>query len=363
MNRAYRYRIYPTKEQMHLFNRTFGCCRKTWNLMLGNKISSYENTGSFGMQTPAQYKKAYPYLKEVDSLALCNVQLQLQKAVRDCCLNKRHFRFPKFKSKKHCRKFSYTTNHVELSENGIRLPKAGIVKAGIHRPVPEGWKIKSATVTREPDGKYYASVLLEYEQELVEAASGKAIGLDYKVNGLYAGSDGNSAGMPAYYRKSQAKLGKAQHKLSRKKKGSRNYQKQLLRVNRIHAKAKNQRSDFLHKLSRGITNRYSTVCVEDLNLKAMSNKGFHNGKSVMDTGYGMFLWMLSYKLPERGGKLVKVDKWFPSSQLCSRCGSMHPEMKDLRIRMMSCSCGLHLDRDVNAAVNILHEGLRTAAAG
>ena len=367
MNRTCKFRIYPTKQQEQLFRKTFGCCRKVWNLILADKKRFYEATGSFGTQTPARYKNSFPYLKEVDSFALCNIQLQLQKAVRDACRNKKAFRFPKFKSKKHCRKHSYTTNNntgnIRISGSHIRLPKAGDVKAVIHRPIPEHWKLKSATVSMEPDGKFYVSVLFEYEGQTVPATGNTdAIGLDYKLDGLYADSSGNTAGMPRYYRESLTKLARGQRRLSRKQKGSQNYLKQLRKVNKVHAKIRNQRCDFLHKLSNGIANRYGIVCVEDLNLRSMANKSFHNGMSVADAGYGMFLGMLAYKLPERGGKLVAVSRWYPSSQLCSRCGMRHPEMKDLRIRAMHCPCGNHMDRDTNASINILKEGLRIAAA-
>lgn len=369
-NKAIRYRLYPDAKQREMFARTFGCCRKVWNLMLSDKKVSYDKTGSFGSQTPAMYKKEYPYLKEVDSLALANVQLNLQQAMRNRFDKTRKKRngFPQFKSAKRSKK-SYTTNNqngtVAISDKAIRLPKIGWVKAVIHRIPDDTWVLKSATISQDSDGKYYASVLFEYSVMVSEATiSDNVIGLDYKSDGLYIDSNGHNCSMPHFYRDEAKKLTKAQRCLSRMKgsrKGeikSRNYLKQLTKVNRIHRHISNQRKDFLHKESTKIANSVDIVCVEDLNMKAMSNKGFGNGKATLDNGYGMFLNMLEYKLADRGKRLVKVDKWFASSQICSCCGTIHPEMKNLTARTMICSCGAVLNRDYNAAINIKKEGLR-----
>lgn len=376
MNRAYRYRIYPTTEQRALFAKTFGCCRKVYNLMLSDKIEGYETTGKFPAITPAKYKKDHPYLKEVDSLALANKQLDLQAAFRNCFSksHKKNTGFPKFKSAKRSRR-SYTTNNqkgtVAIVDGGfIRLPKAGKVKAVIHRMPGDDWNIKSATVSQESDGKYYVSVLFEFETPVNTYTTDKtnAIGLDYASDGLYVDSNGNVGTNHKYYRESSRKLARAQRRLSRMQ-GSRknevkssNYIKQLRKINRIHKHIANQRLDNLHKISTGIANRYDVVCVESLNMRAMANKGFGNGKATLDNGYGMFLSMLEYKLADRNKYLIKVDKWFPSFQICHCCGSLHPEMKDLRVRTMKCDCGLTMGRDRNAAINILQEGMRTLTA-
>lgn len=372
-NKAIKYRIYPTTEQACLFIKTFGCCRKVYNLMLADKINGYKETGKFPVVMPAKYKKDYPYLKEVDSLALANKQLDLQRAFHNHFSKSRKTKtgFPKFKSSKHSRK-AYTTNNqkekgtIVIINNSIKLPKVGIVKAVIHRQPNAGWIIKSATVSREADGKYYISVLFEYDKVICNSVINKsnAIGLDYASDGLYVDNNGNKGSNHKYYRGSQNKLAKEQRRLSRKignKKGSKksnNYLKQLHKVNKIHRYIANQRLDNLHKLSTEIANQYDVVCVESLNMRAMSNKGFGNGKATLDNGYGMFLSMLEYKLSDRGKYLIKIDKWFPSSQICHNCGNLHPEMKDLKIRVMTCDCGYHIDRDQNAAKNILQEGLR-----
>ena len=370
MNKAIKYRLYPTTEQIIMFAKTFGCCRKVYNLMLSDKIDSYEETGSFIKTTPAQYKTEYPYLKEVDSLALANVQLNLESAFKNhfSKTRKKKNGFPKFKSAKRSRK-SYKTNNqkgsVAIVNNSIKLPKIGLVKAKIHRHPEENWSLKSATISKESDNTYYVSLLFEYECEIKEVPiSDKVIGLDYASNGLYVDHSGNVGTNHKYYRESQKKLAKEQRKLSRKigsKKNeskSNNYLKQLKKVNKIHRHISNQRLDNLHKVSTEIVNQYDIVCVETLDMKSMSNKDFGNGKATFDNGYGMFLNLLEYKLSDRGKYFVKVDKWFPSSQKCHCCGKIHPEMKDLKIRTMECDCGTIISRDQNAAINIKKEGLR-----
>ena len=371
-NKAIKYRVYPTAEQSTMFSKTFGCCRKVYNLMLSDKIEGYRTTGKFPKVTPAQYKDEYPYLREVDSLALANVQLNLQSAFRNCFSKsrKKNNGFPKFKSAKHSRR-SYTTNNQKgtvaiIANKYIRLPKIGKVKAVIHRIPDSNWILKSATVSQEPDGKYYVSVLFEFDkvENAYIADRTNAIGLDYASDGLYVDSNGRRGSNHKYYRESQKKLARAQRQLSRKKgskKGeakSSNYMKQLRKVNRIHKHIANQRLDNLHKISAEIANQYDVVCVESLNMKSMANRSFGNGKATLDNGYGMLLNMLEYKLSDRNKYLVKVDKWFPSSQICSCCGTLHPEMKDLSKRKMICGCGLAISRDQNAAINILNEGLR-----
>ena len=372
MNKAIKYRIYPTREQAVLFAKTFGCCRKVYNLMLADKMESYQATGKFVAVTPAKYKKEYSYLKEVDSLALANAQINLQSAFRSRFTKKRKRKngFPKFKSAKKSRK-SYTTNNQKgtitlMDSRYIKLPKVGKVKAKIHRHPEMDWQLKSATVSQNSDGKYYVSVLFELESQPSAYVADKtnAIGLDYASDGLYVDDNGNKGTNHKYYRESHRKLAKAQRRLSRmqgskkKEEKSANYLKQLKKVNRIHRRIANQRLDNLHKISTEIANQYDVVCVESLNMKSMSNKKFGNGKSTMDNGYGMFLKMLEYKFADRKKYFVKVDKWFPSSQICNGCGKVHSEMKNLNNRIMKCDCGLIIGRDQNAAINIKKEGLR-----
>lgn len=372
-NMAYKYRIYPNEAQITMFAKTFGCCRKVWNLMLADREKAYQQRKESIHPTPAQYKKEYPFLKEVDSLALANVQINQNKAFTEffhSIKKKGKYRgYPKYKSRKKSNK-SYTTNNqdgtIEVGSNYIKLPKVGKVKATIHRQANLLWKLKSATISQNSDGTYYCSILYEYDNiiQSVKPNLDKAIGLDYKSDGLYVDSNGHQPEENKPYRKSQKKLCKLQRRLSRKvgsKKGqtkSNNYLKQQKKVNKLHRHIANQRNDYLHKRSTEIANQHDVVCVEDLNMKAMSNKGFHNGKATMDNGYGMFLTMLEYKLLNRGKYFIKVDKFFPSSQMCYECGQVHSKMKDLSVRHIYCDCGYNNDRDINAALNIKREGLR-----
>ena len=280
MNKAIKYRIYPTTEQSVMFAKTFGCCRKVYNLMLSDKIEGYKATGKFPTVTPAKYKDEYPYLREVDSLALANKQMDLQAAFRNTFSKSRKKKngFPKFKSAKHSRK-AYTTNNQHgtvaiIDDRYIKLPKIGKVKAVIHRIPDSDWNIKSATVSQESDGKYYISVLFEFENIVNPYIADKtnAIGLDYASDGLYVDSNGVKGTNHKYYRESQNKLAKAQRKLSRMQGSNRhetksnNYIKQLRKVNKIHRHIANQRLDNLHKISTEIANRVDVVCVESLNM-------------------------------------------------------------------------------------------------
>ena len=267
INRAVKIRIYPNAEQRVQIEKTIGCSRFIYNCMLADKMEHYKKEKKMLRNTPASYKKEYPWLKEVDSLALANVQLHLESAFH------KFFRepsagFPRFKSKKSSRK-SYTTNVVNgnifLEGKYLKLPKMTAVRMKLHRPISEKWKLKSVTVSREPSGKYFAS----------------------------------------------------------------------------------------------LTESFDAVCVEDLNLKGMAG-GLHLGKGVHDNGYGLFLSMLEYKLEERGKYLIKVDRYFASSKICSVCGNKKEELS-LSDRIYYCECGNRMDRDVNAAVNIMKEGKRIFA--
>ncbi len=267
INRAVKIRIYPNAEQRVQIEKTIGCSRFIYNCMLADKMEHYKKEKKMLRNTPASYKKEYPWLKEVDSLALANVQMHLESAFH------KFFRepsagFPRFKSKKSSRK-SYTTNVVNgnifLEGKYLKLPKMTAVRMKLHRPISEKWKLKSVTVSREPSGKYFAS----------------------------------------------------------------------------------------------LTESFDAVCVEDLNLKGMAG-GLHLGKGVHDNGYGLFLSMLEYKLEERGKYLIKVDRYFASSKICSVCGNKKEELS-LSDRIYYCECGNRMDRDANAAVNIMNEGKRIFA--
>ena len=367
-NKAVVYAIYPNQTQNNQCQNTFGSCRFVYNKMLsiqqerhkkGEKHLSKISANNYCNQ---ELKKEYLFLKEIDKFAITNAVYHLSDSYDR--FFKHLGRFPKYKNK-HKSKKSYTTNftnnNIEIGDNYIKLPKLGKVKARVHRKPNSNWKIKSATITQNRDNSYQVSILFEYEsiQLYAPVTSQTTIGLDYKSNGLYVDSNGNDCDMSQYYRNSANKLAKAQRKLKHKKIGSNNYNKQQKRIAKLHRHISNQRKDFLHKESTAIAKQYSCVCVEDLNMKAMSNKGFGNGKATLDNGYRMFLNMLEYKLKDRGGYLIKVEKFYPSSQLCHYCGYKSPSLKDLKIRKWDCPhCGHQgIDRDYNAAINIKVRGL------
>ena len=369
MNRAYKYRIYPNKEQTDLLHKTFGCVRFVYNHMLAERKMVYEVYGDdkevmhqHKYALPADYKKEYEWLKEVDSLALANAQLNLQTAYRNYFRNPATGH-PKFKSKHHGRK-SYTTNNQKgsiriIDSKTIRLPKLKDVKIKMHRPIPDGLVIKSATVSQTPTGKYFISILVEYEEEIkpITPIARNIIGLDYSSGQLYVDSTGNSSAYPGYYRKMEEKLKKEQRKLSKKKKGGKNREKQRQKVARLHEKVANQRKDFLHKASRQIANACEAVVVEDLNLHAMA-RCLRLGKSTNDNSFGKLRTQLAYKLADQGKKLVLINKWYPSSKRCNKCGYDYKKLT-LGERSWTCEhCGTLHDRDVNAAINIRDEGCR-----
>lgn len=359
--RGFQYRIYPNKKQQELIIKTFGCCRFIYNQMLADKIDYYEETKSVLNNTPAQYKTEFEWLKEVDSMALCNVQMNLQAAFNKF-FNEPNVGFPKFKSKKGARRAYKTstvgTNIRLVDGKYIQLPKLSKVKIRLSRDLPEGYVIKNVTVFQDVDDKYFVSICVQYETKETESQPIKtAIGLDYSSPHLYVDSNNESPDITHWTRELADKLAREQRKLSRCEYGSNNYYKQLRKVNKVHAKIKRCRKDQLNKLSTELANKYDLIVIEDLDMKAMSQT-LRLGKSTMDNGFGMFRDMLGYKLADRGKYLVKVDRFFASTKTCNECGTINKDIT-LGTRQRTCpSCGVVHDRDYNAAKNILDEGLR-----
>ena len=362
-NSAVELRLYPNREQKLLLDKTFGCCRKVWNLALEECINSYKKTGKFEHQNYSAYLTDYPFLKEVEAQPLSQTLQDLNKAFRNHFSKtaKRNTGFPNFKSKK--ARQSYRTCQPStnaLKAKTVTIPKVGNVRFRGKPRIGEDWKLKSITVSKSPTGKYHASLCYEYyvEESKVELDVQNSIGLDYKSDGLFVDNQGNKPDYPKFFRLYESKLAVEQKRLSHMKKGSSNYCKQKLKVAKIHEKIANCRKDFLHKLSFSLANTYDYVFVEDLNMQNMS-QCLRLGKSTLDNGFGMFRTMLNYKLQNRGKVFHSIDKWYASSTTCSCCNTKHKDVvNSLAVREWICpTCGVIHDRDVNAAINIRKQGI------
>ena len=355
IKRAYKYRIYPNNEQKVFFAKCFGCARFFYNKSLSDMNEIYKSTGKFKNITPASYKEDYPFLKEVDSLALSNAQLNRNTAFKGFFSHKTGF--PKFKSKRNDQ--SYTTNNqgsVKFSNNDryITVPKCSRIRIKKHRDFYGD--IKSITVSMTTDNKYYISLLVEEENKPLKE-SNKIIGLDLGIKDLIVDSNGHKYKNHKYLTKSQNKLTKEQRKLSKMVKGSNNRNKQRIKVARLHKHIQNQRNDYLHKLSKKIIDENQIICIESLLVKDMMNDS-KLARNISDVSWYRLVSMLLYKADWYNRKVIKVPSTYPSSQICSKCSYKNSITKDLTIRKWTCpKCGSIHDRDINAAKNILSKGI------
>ena len=362
--KAVKVRLYPTLEQEMLLAQHFGCARWWWNYALNKAKETYKETGK-GLGRSAlnallpKLKKApiTAWLSECYSQVFQAVTLNLTTAYKNFFDGRA--RFPRFKSKHDKQSIQYPQN-VKVEAGAVKLPgKIGIVKAKIHRSI-EGI-IKTVTVSKDPSRKYYASILTEVEGENPQVSTeGRVIGVDLGLKHFAVVSEGSKVSKfdnPKHLAKHEKNLKRKQQKLARKQKGSNSRHRYRKVVARVYKRVSNSRSDFLHKLSRKLVNENQVVVVENLHVKGMVRN--HNlAKAISDEGWGMFTNDLAYKLEKKGGRLVEIDRWFPSSKLCSNCYYQVDEMP-LEVREWTCPhCGTHHNRDGNAATNIRAEGIR-----
>ncbi len=368
MLKSFKYRLYPNKEQELQLQNTFGCSRFVYNTMLDYKINQIKNGNKKVSKIDCNnysnqvLKNKYEWLRVVDKFALTNAIYNMDNAFRK--YYKEHRGYPKFKSKKEHRQ-SYTTNcvyntskptiEVSFENNKVKLPKLKWVKAKVHREF-EG-KIKSATISQVPSGKYFVSILVETEHIPIES-TGRLVGIDLGIKDLLITSDGHKFDNKKLTKKYENKLAKEHRKLSHKVKGSKNWDKQRIKVAKIYEKISNIRKDYLNKISHQLINENQVIVSEDLAVSNML-KNHHLAKAIQDCGWYELTRQLQYKSNWNNRQYIKINRFIKSSQTCHVCNYINVKVKNLAVRKWICpACGTVHDRDINAAINILNEGLK-----
>src|SRR5256712_2553306 len=365
--RAYQYRIYPTDEQKRLLARTFGCARFVYNWALRLRTDAYyerqERIGyhqTSAMLTSLKQQPTYAWLNEVSCVPTQQALRHLEKAFRNFFEGRTAY--PKFHSRHGEQAAEYTTSAFKWDGRQLTLAKMD-APLDIHwsRPLPKGCRPTTVTVTKDRAGRYFVSILLEEEITRLPVCNTQ-VGLDLSLKSMVVLSTGEQVGNPQFFRKDEKTLAKAQRRLAKKKKGSKNRAKARLKVARHHAKIADRRRDYQHKLSTRIVHENQVICVESLSVKNML-QNHCLAKSISDVGWGEFVRQLEYKAQWYGRTLVKIDKWYPSSKRCSHCGHVLPTLS-LDVRFWKCpQCQTFHDRDHNAAKNVLAAGLAVSACG
>ena len=359
INKAYKFRLYPNERQIEIIEKSFGCSRFIYNHFLNQRNEVYKDEKRCLKYTEQQnqlpsMKKEFAWLKEIDSTSLQMTLRNLDTAFKNFFVGRADR--PKFKSKRYNYKTytsNFVNNNIDIKKNKIKLPKLRWVKVKVHRYV-EG-RIINATVSKTPSGKYFVSICVETEIEPLEKVT-ENIGIDLGLCHFAILSNGEKIKNPKYLKKSLDKLAKEQRKLSSKEKGSNNWNKQRVKVARIHERVANQRLDFIHKLSKRIAYENQVIVLEDLAINNMM-KNDKLAQSISDVSWYKFVTMLDYKSKWCGRKIIKIDRWYPSSKTCNNCGYVLQEMP-LHIRDWECpKCDSIHDRDINASINILKQGL------
>ena len=358
-------RLCPTEAQAELFEKTFGCCRYIWNRMLADQQRFYLETDKHFIPTPAKYKKAAPFLKEVDNQALIQEHNRLSQAFRVFFKNPETFGHPRFKRKKTDKDSFTACNHefesgptIYTTKDGIRMTKAGIVKAKFSRHPQAWWKLKRITVEKTKSGKYYCYIL--YEERVnapnpIQPTPETTIGLKYSMGHFYVADNGAMANPPRWLKQSQEKLKKLQQRLSRMEYGSKNYQEALQKYRVLHEHIANQRRDFIHKESRRIANAWDAVCTKADALDELARRTPVG--NVLESGYGMFREMLRWKLARQGKELILVSRCEQTTRTCFACGFIQEESSYKRRTWTCPKCGMVHHREINAAKNIKAQGL------